>query len=156
MGRSDRKQTESSWYGDGLRFTCTQCGNCCTGPPGAVWFTEEELEAMAAHAGVSASQFLDLYTQRIGQRDSLAEHKTKYGYDCIFLQRDDSGRALCSIYPVRPRQCRTWPFWPENLASREEYERASQRCPGMARGLEGHGQFYPVEHIRIQRDNSGS
>ena len=26
-----------TWYADGLRFTCTQCGNCCTGQPGFVW-----------------------------------------------------------------------------------------------------------------------
>ena len=32
----------SDWYEDGLRFSCSQCGNCCTGPPGAVWFTDNE------------------------------------------------------------------------------------------------------------------
>ena len=39
-------------YADGLRFECTQCGNCCTGPPGRVWFSEEEGEAMAENLGV--------------------------------------------------------------------------------------------------------
>ena len=38
-------------------------------------------------------------------------------YDCVFLKEDpERGRKTCSIYPVRPLQCRTWPFWPENLA----------------------------------------
>ena len=41
------------WYRDGLRFECSRCGNCCTGPPGAVWFTRDEGKAMAAAIGVT-------------------------------------------------------------------------------------------------------
>lgn len=42
--------TESSsdnlpWYAPGLSFTCTQCGNCCTGEPGVVWVSDEEIHA---------------------------------------------------------------------------------------------------------------
>ncbi len=36
------------WYQDGLAFTCTQCGKCCTGDPGFVWVTDEEIAALAA------------------------------------------------------------------------------------------------------------
>ena len=43
----------AEWYADGLRFSCTQCGNCCTGPPGAVWFNEDEGKAMADKVGVA-------------------------------------------------------------------------------------------------------
>ncbi|MFM7740581.1 MAG: YkgJ family cysteine cluster protein, partial [Planctomycetota bacterium] len=25
------------WYKDGLRFQCSQCGDCCTGGAGYVW-----------------------------------------------------------------------------------------------------------------------
>ncbi|MFM1805538.1 MAG: hypothetical protein RL136_2417, partial [Planctomycetota bacterium] len=32
---------QAPWYAEGLRFECTQCGNCCSGGPGAVWFTPE-------------------------------------------------------------------------------------------------------------------
>jgi len=149
-------QGGGAWYSAGLRFTCTQCGNCCTGPPGAVWFNNEELKAMAEHKGLSQDEFLLRYARRMGRRYSLEERKTKHGHDCIFLRRDESGKALCSIYPVRPRQCRTWPFWPENLASPDDYVEAAKTCPGMKRGLEGEGEFYPVEQIRITRDNSGS
>ena len=31
------------------------------------------------------------------------------------------GRAVCSIYRARPAQCRTWPFWPENLLSKRDW-----------------------------------
>jgi hypothetical protein len=39
---------EHPWYKDGLRFTCTGCGDCCTGAPGYVWVNKEEIEALAA------------------------------------------------------------------------------------------------------------
>ena len=40
---------QGPWYADGLQFTCTQCGDCCTGDPGVVWVTDEELKAIADH-----------------------------------------------------------------------------------------------------------
>ena len=108
------------WYADGLAFDCTQCGNCCTGPPGAVWFDDAEAQDMAAVLGLDVDTFMKQYTRRIGARRSLNEHKTSHGYDCVFLDRDTMpGKALCRLYKARPAQCRTWPFWPELLESPE-------------------------------------
>lgn len=151
MGRRTTTQ-QDEWYAEGLRFTCTQCGNCCTGPPGYVWFTDEELSAMAAHFELSPDEFLGKYCHKVRGQWSLGEVKVNGKYDCVFLERDAQGRALCSIYGVRPTQCRTWPFWPENLDTPEDYTRASRDCPGMTKGLEGQGDFYPIEQIRIRRD----
>ena len=39
------------WYKDGLQFTCTQCGDCCTGAPGVVWVTDDELREIADYLG---------------------------------------------------------------------------------------------------------
>jgi len=36
---------------------------------------------------------------------------------CIFLQDDKT----CSIYEARPVQCRTYPFWPRIMKSREAW-----------------------------------
>jgi hypothetical protein len=149
MTDTETTTTTEPWYADGLRFTCTQCGNCCTGPSGYVWFNDEELTAMADHLGLSEEAFLRQYSRKLGSRRSLTERKTKHGYDCVFLRRDEKGRALCSVYPVRPVQCRTWPFWPENLRSPRNYLEAAKGCPGTKRGLEGEGTFYPLEEIRI-------
>ncbi len=150
MGRDDTVLGE--WYAEGLRFSCTQCGNCCTGPTGFVWYTPDEAERIAAHLGISVAQFERRYARTVRGRRSLGENKTKFGYDCVFLTRDADGKAGCSIYPVRPMQCRTWPFWPENLASPEHYLQAARTCPGMRRGLEGEGTFVPIQQIRIRRD----
>ncbi len=147
------KTEKKPWFADGLRFTCTQCGNCCTGPPGYVWFNDAELERMAEHLGIPRQAFLEQYARPIYGRWSLDEVKTVHGYDCVLLERDpETGHGRCSVYPARPTQCRTWPFWPENLKSPRSWRRAARGCPGMAKGLEGEGKLYPVEHIRIQRD----
>lgn len=145
---------QNPWYADGLRFTCTQCGNCCTGPPGYVWFDAAELDAMAAHFNLTAAEFRRRYAHKIDGRWSLNEVKTVHGYDCVFLDRTPEGKALCTIYAVRPMQCRTWPFWPENLKSQRAWLRASNTCPGVATGMKGQGQHYTLQQIRIRRDQT--
>lgn len=140
----------SEWYADGLRFSCTQCGNCCTGPPGAVWFNQAEGRAMARHFGLEESAFLSTYARRIDGHWSLNETKTEQGLDCVFLDRKTiPGKAVCSIYAVRPVQCRTWPFWPENLKTKRHWQtiKRATPCPGMDTG-----KLVPIEQIRIQRD----
>ncbi len=125
---------ESPVCAEGARFECFQCGNCCSGSPGYVRFSPEESERMAAHLGIDVDEFLRRYARKRGGRWSLKEIETEGGYDCVFLARDaETGSARCSIYPVRPEQCRTWPFWPENLKSPEAWESAAEGCPGMRR-----------------------
>jgi len=79
-------------------------------------------------------RFLRDYTRRAGRRRTLNEVKTSFGYDCVFLRRDERGKALCSVYKARPHQCRTWPYWPENLRSEKAWLRAAQHCEGMRGG----------------------
>ncbi len=156
MTRSAADIEQGEWYRDGLRFTCTQCGNCCTGPPGYVWFDEDEVRAMAGALRMEVRSFLRRFAHKVNGYWSLNEIRNGSLYDCVFLERDDQGRALCRVYETRPRQCRTWPFWPENLETPKDYQRAAVHCPGMARGLSGKGRFYPLEKIRVIRDNASS
>ena len=115
------------WYQDGLRFRCTQCGNCCTGAPGYVWVTDEEVEDIARHRGESPVETLALFTRLIGKRRSLKE---RAGGDCVFYDRKQG----CTVYPVRPRQCRTWPFWESNAVTKHTWERTCEICPGAGEG----------------------
>jgi Fe-S-cluster containining protein len=112
------------WYKEGLRFKCTECGGCCTGSPGYVWITPAEAEAMAEHLKMPLEEFLKEHTRRIGNRVSLKEHPKTY--DCVFLK----GKR-CDIYGVRPKQCRTFPWWPENLKSPEHWKETAARCEGI-------------------------
>jgi Fe-S-cluster containining protein len=148
-GPRSGKTEASEWYADGLRFQCTQCGNCCTGPPGAVWFTEVEGRRLARRLGLSEPEFYERYARRLAGRWSLIEHERDEQYDCIFLDRDTvRGKGICSVYEDRPTQCRTWPFWPENLRTRGTWREAKRvtPCPGMDQG-----PLIPVESIRILR-----
>jgi Fe-S-cluster containining protein len=140
------KSPAEPWFADGLRFTCSQCGNCCSGPPGFVWISREEIARVAKHLGMSGPDVAEKYCRKVGGRFCLKERRDPRhgGYDCIFIkelpaEQAKSGkvahaRRICSIYPVRPLQCRTWPFWTGNLASRAAWESASKRCPGMNQG----------------------
>ena len=125
----DNEMTESTpWYSAGLRFQCTQCGNCCTGGPGAVWVTEEEIRKIAEFRDQSIGEMKINHTKLIGGQVTLRDFANG---DCTFL---DGQTRRCTIYPVRPAQCRTWPFWNSNLESLEAWQKAQTVCPGMGQG----------------------
>jgi Fe-S-cluster containining protein len=151
------------WYSQGLQFTCTQCGNCCTGSPGYVWISRDEIVQLAEYLQISPEETVETYCRKIDGRFSLKESRGVGGaWDCIFLRdeapnaaRDGKAahpRRVCGIYPVRPTQCRTWPFWDSNLTSAKAWERASHRCYGMNRG-----EQYSQERIEaIRRHDTGA
>ena len=83
------------WYHEGLPFTCTQCGDCCTGAPGYVWVNAEEIEAMMATLGESdRTKFERQYVRRIGVRKSLKEYRNG---DCVFIgPGNEKMQRVCS------------------------------------------------------------
>lgn len=132
VGRSRR----DTWYSEGLRFECTQCGACCSGGSGTVEFTHQEAEAMAATLGVTYEEFLRRYAERHGPTWTLSEVVNFEGeYDCVLLARDpETGVTRCTVHRERPMQCRTWPFWPENLKSPRTWRQAGRDCEGIDSG----------------------
>ena len=128
------------WYKDGLQFTCSGCGDCCTGSPGYVWVNQEEIDAMAARVELSSEQFEEHYTRKIGARRSLKEFSNG---DCVFFNHDT---RHCEVYDLRPRQCRTWPFWASNLKSPEAWAATCEDCPGS-----GQGKLYQLDEIEERR-----
>ena len=139
------------WYKDGLCFECTQCGNCCTGPPGAVWFTDEEGRGMAEKLGIGIDTFYRKYARKIGSKWSLTERIVDGKYDCVLLDRSENSSS-CSVYEARPSQCRTWPFWKENLESPATWDEAKRctPCPGM-----GSGPLVTIDEIVARLDDPG-
>jgi Fe-S-cluster containining protein len=128
------------WYHAGLQFQCTGCGDCCTGAPGYVWVNKEEIAALAAHEGLAIDEFENRYVRLIGVRKSLHEYANG---DCVFF---DSQTRKCRVYAVRPRQCRTWPFWESNLRSPQAWADTCRACPGS-----GAGRLYQLEEIEAQK-----
>jgi len=122
------------WYVEGLRFTCKRCGSCCRGEPGYVWVRREDVRRIAEHLGIDEEEVARRYLRRAYGRVSLVELRNG---DCVFY-----GEEGCGIYAVRPRQCRTFPFWPENVRSRGSWEEAGRECPGV-----GEGELHSREEI---------
>ena len=117
------------WYHKGLSFECTQCGNCCRnhGDYQYVYLTELELKAIPAHLGLTRRAFIDAYcTKEPGEHYSLRMDLPA----CPFLEAD----SRCGIYPVRPKQCATWPFWEENLKEATWKGPVKDCCPGIDQG----------------------
>ncbi len=126
---------DTLWYRDGLRFRCTRCGNCCTGEPGYVWVSDEDLAALADYLGEPLEQVRKRYTKSAPRGLSLRE---KLNGDCVFWNRERG----CTVYPARPPQCRTWPFWQSNVATPEDWEATRAVCPGA-----GQGELFSAEEI---------
>jgi Fe-S-cluster containining protein len=148
------------WYAGGLAFECSRCGRCCAGPEeGFVWISEPEIEALTKHLKMPIEHFRRVYLRREGRRYTIVENaRTK---DCIFLRRDPSTSSgpspstgsgpRCSIYDLRPSQCRTWPFWPSNLRDPDCWSTAAQRCRGINRG-----PLHTLDEICAKRDRTGT
>ena len=124
------------WYDNGLRFSCTQCGNCCRnhGDYNYVYLTEAEVRAIAAHLETTEKAFL-------AEHCVLEEGWITLRMDapaCPFLQADNR----CAIYPVRPKQCATWPFWSENLDEATWKGPVKDCCPGI-----DEGPLYSAEEV---------
>jgi uncharacterized protein len=119
---------EKPWFEQGLKFTCTGCGDCCTGAPGFVWVNREEIADLAQKVKLTPAEFEERYVRKVGIRKSLIEYDNG---DCVFF---DTNSRKCTVYEARPRQCKTWPFWQSNLASEESWQQVCEVCPGSGRG----------------------
>jgi Fe-S-cluster containining protein len=123
----DTNEEPPVWFKDGLRFSCQPgCRQCCGGAPGFVWVNETEMQRLAAHLGAELKAFKRRYTRQVGARVTLVEQGNG---DCVFL--NDRG---CSVYHLRPQQCRDFPFWPEVTESAEAWLKAAKECPGIDQG----------------------
>ena len=131
--------SDSPWYADGLRFQCTQCGDCCTGAAGYVWVNQEEIEAQAKALEMDPAEFEKKFVRKVGVRRTLNERANG---DCVLL---DAKTRKCTVYDVRPRQCRTWPFWDSNIRTPEAWKECCEACPGS-----GKGKLYTLEQIQSQ------
>ncbi len=115
-----------AWWHDGVRFACQGSGRCCVsrGAYGYVYLTLADRRRLAALLGMPTRQFTRLHC---GKTDGYF-HLKETGPDCRFLRNH-----RCSVYEARPTQCRTWPFWPENMPARA-WTAIASFCPGVGKG----------------------
>ncbi len=125
---------------DHFRFECIAgCVRCCE-RKGYVYLSEEDLVRAAAYLGMSAPEFEARYIHRTRRLLRLRKPRRR---ECVFLEP-----AGCAIHPAKPTQCRAFPFWPELVGKRREWNRVARWCPGMS----GACPVTPQAAIRIAND----
>ena len=124
-----------NFYKNGIHFECQGDGKCCVtrGKYGYVYLSFNDRKRIASHLGLSTDSFTAQYTKKV---DGLYELQYS-GRDCPFLNN-----GQCGIYVARPWQCRTWPFWPENMDQEVWEKEVASWCPGI-----GKGRLYTAEEI---------
>lgn len=89
---------------------CSTCeGNCCIGESGYVWITKDEIKRLSDYLNISTDECYEKYLIKYRFKYSLKEIQlSEDNFVCVFFDLD---KKQCSIYDVRPTQCRTFPFW---------------------------------------------
>ncbi|MCX7977592.1 MAG: YkgJ family cysteine cluster protein [Bdellovibrionaceae bacterium] len=118
-----------TWWKDGIRFQCQSSGNCCVsrGEFGFVYLTLKDRQRLAKHLQMTTAAFTRRFCEKTGGLWHLQESKSRP--ECLFLRE-----RKCSVYPARPEQCRTWPFWPEVLKPKAWKKEVVGFCPGVGKG----------------------
>jgi uncharacterized protein len=126
---------DKSLYADGIRFECTGCGECCRARHGYgyIYVTLKERQRLARHLGLPTRAFTQKYCEKTEDRFHLRDPANT----CGFLEGE-----RCTVYAARPQQCRSWPFWPENMNRKVWSLEVKRDCPGI-----GLGRVYSRQEI---------
>lgn len=135
--------------GDSFTFSCTdECmGNCCRNID--IFLDPWDVETMARHLGIPGQEFVKAYC--------ILELKQEAGWPGIQLKHVAEGPCTfmlddgkCSVYPARPRNCRTAPVarairFQDNKGKKEMQERIFMIKPAdSCRGF-GVGKSWTVQ-----------
>ena len=113
----------------GIRFECQGSSNCCVsrGSYGYVYLSKIDILRLSKFKNLRFKDFIELYCDTTNGFIHFKEKKRDG--KCQFLIK-----KKCSIYKDRPTQCRTWPFWPENMNVKTWNNQIKKFCPGVGKG----------------------
>ena len=116
-------------FKNGIKFKCQGSSNCCVshGQNGYVYLSLKDAIRIAKYLKLNIDKFKKDYCEYTDGYLHLKEIK-KNG-ECRFLSE-----KKCTIYKDRPTQCRTWPFWKENMKVKEWNNNIIKFCPGIGKG----------------------
>lgn len=114
------------WEKEPIRFECqTDCFKCCC-KPGYVYFDGEDIRNASEMLNCTHAEFKSAYLKR---DDGYWVHEIQGDQPCTFLTREG-----CGIHKGKPKQCRAYPFWKENMDSKNTWRLVGGFCPGIDRG----------------------
>lgn len=104
-------------------FSCRRCGRCCEGF-GGTYVSDTDIIRISTYISADPDTFATSYCEKAGSRPVLTR-----GPDgkCIFFDAEKQ----CTIHPVKPRMCRTWPFIETLVTNPENWDAMASACPGM-------------------------
>lgn len=117
-----------------MRFQCQPgCIKCCE-EKGFVYVSEYDIVHLAEFLRMTVPDFKTryVYSTKNVSRLRMPRH-------CPFLSPTG-----CTVHPAKPIQCRTFPFWPELVDDKKEWNKTAKWCPGI-----GKGPHVPSELVRI-------
>lgn len=123
-------------------FYCTRCGKCCTGTdddPAIVMVSPDEITAIMQYTGLEREAIARPFPQ------SFTMHDKEVTFEWALVHQESRCRfytdGACSIYPVRPWICRTYPF----MLTDGNLDEPSC-CEGLGRRIS------PIEATKIAHD----
>lgn len=133
------------------KFKCQEsCGGQCCKPGWAgasfIFLTESDAVALEQFTGLDRKQF-----SAIGEFDwtrfSKGKTRARYMRGCQFFEG-----GKCSVYEARPIQCRTFPYWPENIRP-ENWDKLADSCPGIGKGdAREPGEIQTITGTQVKAD----
>lgn len=141
------RRIDKTIYVQGIRFACRGCGECCRtrGRYGYVYVSLPERRRLARQLRLATRTF----TLRFCEKSNGFFHLRSLGKNCVFLEGN-----RCRVHRARPEQCKTWPFWPENMSKKVWSRDIEAGCPGIGAGaLHGANRIEGVLRQEILREN---
>ncbi len=117
------------FFKKGISFECQGSSNCCVsrGNYGYVYLSKKDLTNIVKYLNLTTDLFKKKYCEFLDGYLHLKE--ININGNCQFLKN-----KKCSIYSARPMQCRTWPFWKENMNAKKWKKELIDFCPGIGKG----------------------
>ena len=96
-----------------------------------IFLTEADQKKLVLHLKQSLYSFASL------GKFKTTRYSTKPVQAWFLKSSEDKCRFFkdgkCSVYEARPTQCRTFPFWPENM-TQDKWAKIGELCPGIGKG----------------------
>ena len=93
--------------------------------PGFVYVGDEELVKIASHLGEKIEDLIARLKMEREDHRWLIDATDGRGCPLLTASRE------CSVQPVKPKQCATFPFWREMIDDASDWEAAKSFCPGL-------------------------